>query len=392
MQEIFIFIIGFGGGLLVMWFFFGREQRISKEIQDKLLAEKKEEMERFLLGMKESFGSLSHQALSQNTNEFLKLAELAISRKMEMGEKDLEGKKALIDQSLVGMKTEMQKMQQIIAYFEKDRVEKFGELSNQLQNTANQTAKLQEVTSILKNTISNTKSRGQWGERMAEDILRLAGLNEGVNYVKQATVSGHQSRPDFTFFLPKNMKVNMDVKFPFNNYLKFLEAEIEGEKRRFKNEFLKDVKQRVKEVTTRNYINPKDNTVDYVLIFIPNEQVYGFIHEHEGGLLDEALKNKVVLCSPFTLYAILAVIRQAVEHFSLEQKATEILDFMAQFRSQWLKFAEGMDKLGKRIEDTQKEYHHLITTRKRQLDRSLNRIDNIDHTDNLDTQSTLFSE
>jgi DNA recombination protein RmuC len=346
-----------------------------------------------LVGMKETFGSLSQQALSQNTQEFLKLADFAFSQKALSNTKDLDGKKELIDQSLTGMRGEMQKMQQLIAYFEKDRVEKYGQLSTQLQNTAEQTAKLQEVTNVLKSTLSNTKNRGQWGERMAEDILRMTGMTEGVNYLKQAQVSGHQSKPDFTFLLPKGMKVNMDVKFPFNNYLKFLESEIDGEKKRYKNEFLKDVKQRVKEVTNRNYINPQDNTVDYVLVFIPNEQVYGFIHENEAGLLDEALKNKVVLCSPFTLYAILAIIRQAVEHFSMEQKATEILEFMSQFRNEWGKFAENMDKLGRRIEDVQKEYNQLTTTRKRQLDKSLNRIDLIGNTDsdNSKEQSSLFN-
>ncbi|MFT5915206.1 MAG: DNA recombination protein RmuC [Flammeovirgaceae bacterium] len=392
MQEIIIFIVGFGGGILVMWFFFGRESRMKEEVYQQTTQKKQEELERMLTGMKETFGSLSQQALSQNTQEFLKLADFAFSQKALSNTKDLDGKKDLIDQSLTGMRGEMQKMQQLIAYFEKDRVEKYGQLSTQLQNTAEQTAKLQEVTNVLKSTLSNTKNRGQWGERMAEDILRMTGMIEGVNYLKQAQVTGHQSKPDFTFLLPNNMKVNMDVKFPFNNYLKYLESEIDGEKKRYKNDFLKDVKLRVKEVTNRNYINPQDNTVDYVLVFIPNEQVYGFIHENETGLLDEALKNKVVLCSPFTLYAILAIIRQAVEHFSMEQKATEILDFMKQFRNEWGKFTENMDKLGRRIEDVQKEYNQLTTTRKRQLDKSLDRIDLLGEVDsgNAKKQSTLF--
>jgi len=87
-------------------------------------------------------------------------------------------------------------------------------------------------------------------------------------------------------------------------------------------------KTRIKEVTTRDYIDPGQKTVDYVLVFIPNEQVYGFIHEHDSSILDESLKSKVILCSPITLFAILAVVRQAVENFSLQETASQILELL----------------------------------------------------------------
>ena len=380
METILIFIIGLAIGILLTWFVLKREANIAQALYEKSLENKKEETEKLILGMKESFGVLSHQALSQNSSEFLKIAELALSKQLASGEKDLVGQKALIDQSLQAMRSEMVKVQQIIAHFERDRVEKFGQLSQQLQKTAEQTSKLQEVTSSLKNTMTGTKARGQWGERMAEDILKMAGMKEHINYHKQKQIAGGLSRPDFTFLLPRGQQVNMDVKFPFNNYLKYLEAEQLPEKKRHADAFIKDVKARIKEATGRNYINPKENTVDYVLVFIPNEQVYSFIHEQAPQLLDEALQKKVILCAPFTLYAILSVIRQAVDNFALEQTASDILAFMREFRNQWLKFTEGMEKLGRRIDDTQKEYHQLITTRKRQLDKSLNRIDALDET------------
>jgi len=111
----------------------------------------------------------------------------------------------------------------------------------------------------------------------------------------------------------------MDVKFPLDNYLKYLEAQSEVDKAKYRTAFLNNAKARVKEVTTREYINPDDNTVDCVLLFIPNEQVYAFIHEQDSSILENGIKNQVVFCSPITLFAVLAVIRQAVEHFALEK-------------------------------------------------------------------------
>ena len=275
------------------------------------------------------------------------------------------------------MKKELQQVQSLVNNFEKDRENKFGELTRQLQITSEQTMKLHQTTSQLQSALTGTGSRGQWGERMAEDVLRLAGFMEGVNYLKQKTLTEAATRPDFTFLLPKGLKLNMDVKFPLNNYLKFLEAGSEAERQSHRNLFLRDVRQRVKEVTSRDYINPGDNTVDYVLIFIPNEQVYAYIHENDQKLLDEALKQKVILCSPVTLYAVLAVIRQAVDNFNLEKTAAQILSLIGAFNKQWSMFMQSFDKLGSRIEETQKEYQKLTTTRKTQLDRQINKIEDL---------------
>jgi len=105
--------------------------------------------------------------------------------------------------------------------------------------------------------------------------------------------------------------------------------------------------------------------------------VYSFIHEQDSSILDEGLKNRVIFCSPITLFAVLAVIRQSVDNFALERTSNEILSLFGVFKKQWDEFLKKLDVLGKRIEDTQKEYESLATTRRRQLERPLNKIDNL---------------
>ena len=212
---------------------------------------------------------------------------------------------------------------------------------------------------------------------MAEDVLRLAGFIENVNYLKQKTIEGVGSRPDFTFLLPKHLMLHMDVKFPLDNYIRFLEAGSDGEKAKFRSDFLRDTRARVKEITTREYIDAESNTVDYVLLFIPNEQIYAFIHEQDSSILDEGIRNKVVFCSPITLFAVLAVIRQAVDNFALEKTSNEMLSLFGAFKKQWEEFATKFDLLGKKIGDVVKEYDALTTTRKRQLEKPLNKIEEL---------------
>ncbi len=323
--------------------------------------------------MKASFGSLSLDALSK----FLDLAKGKLDAERDAHAQDLEAKKGLIDQQLRQMTAELEKVSVLVKDLEKDRVEKFGQLAAQLRTTTEHTAALVQTTATLREALSSTKARGQWGERMAEDVLRLAGFIENVNYVKQKAIVGSGSRPDFTFLLPRKLKLNMDVKFPLDNYLKYLDAKSEPERAKYRTDFLRDVKARVKEVATRDYINPEQNTVDSVLLFMPNEQIYAFIHEQDSTILDDGIRQGVVFCSPLTLFAVLAVIRKAVDNFSLEQTSNEILSLLGDFKKQWGEFLGKLEVVGKRIGDAQKEYEALTTTRRRQLEKPLNRIEDL---------------
>src|SRR5438132_4242711 len=306
----------------------------------------------------------------------LKLAKDKLESERQINVHELDAKKGLIDQQLQSMTGELEKVSKLMRDLERDRVEKFGQLANQLQATNAQTAALMQTTSTLREALASTKARGQWGERMAEDVLRLAGFIENVNYLKQKTIEGGSSRPDFTFLLPKSLKLHMDVKFPFDNYLRFLDAATDGEKSKCRTDFLRDVKARIKECTSRDYID-SEVTVDYVLLFIPNEQIYAFIHEQDSSLLDDGIRNKVLFCSPFTLIAVLAVIRQAVDNFALEKTSNEMLSHFGAFKKQWDEFVCRWDLLGRKIEEVMKEYEVLSTTRRRQLEKPLNKIEEL---------------
>lgn len=346
------------------------KQKTAKELADELMASS-------IDTLKAEFGNLSLEALSKSTGEFLKLAKEKLSAERAEGSKDLESKKELIDQQLERMTTELKAVTVLVNTLEKDREGKFGELTSELKNAKEQTQALLETTNSLKETLSNTKARGQWGERMAEDVLRIAGFIENINYLKQKKIDEIGTKPDYTFLLPKDMKLNMDVKFPMENYVKYADADSESEKDNYRKKFLSDVKERIKEVTTRDYINPKQNTVDYVLLFIPNEQIYAFIQTEDRAILEDSLNKKVILCSPITMFAILAVIRKAVDNFALEKTSNEIISLLGKFYNNWQKFTDKMSDVGKGIENAQTAYDELIGVRKRQLERPLNKIEEI---------------
>ena len=381
MNQVLYFIAGavFGAGALFIVLLLRKKEtrEIARALVDETEKEKVQDLETLIGRVKDAFGSLSQEALKTSSEELIKLAREQLTSQIQLGGRDLDGKKQLIDQSLESMRTDLRKMEELVSGFERDRTLKYGELSSLLRTAAQQTSRLQETADHLRQALVSTKARGQWGERMAEDVLRLAGFVEGVNYLRQKVLDGAASRPDYTFQLPQGRKVNMDVKFPLNSFLRYLETESEIERETHKTQFLRDVRARIKEVTGRDYINPEDETLDYVLVFIPNEQVYAFINQNDPALLDEALKSKVILCSPFTLFAILAIIRQAMDNFHTEQTKGEMLRHLGRFYKEWEKFRDTMDKAGKKLDEARDEFQRMITTRRNKLEKPLYEIEDL---------------
>ena len=310
-----------------------------------------------------------------NQDQFLQLAKQQFVAEQNRATMELETRKQAIESSVQNLKEELEKYRILIHELEKDRDKKYGNLESQLKNASQATVQLQETTGRLSNILGNVKLRGQWGERMAEDIIRYAGLIEGINYVKQKKLRTTATKPDYTFLLPDQHTINMDVKFPLDNYIHMVNAGTPLEKERFEKDFFDNVKGRIKELQDRDYINPQDNTLDFVLLFIPNEQVFGYIQEKMPGVLDMALGQKVILCSPFTLYAMLTIIRQAHENFRYEKDMKKIILLIEQFAKIYDKFKQRFEDMGKLIEKLDTQYHDVTNKSFKNLDTKIRHID-----------------
>jgi DNA recombination protein RmuC len=280
------------------WFMMRKRERA---MQDQLVAQEEERRARdqadSLELIRTSFAALSREALSANSDEFLKLARTRLEQQAREAGAELDGKEKLIDASVEGVNKKLTSLNDLLHQFDKQQRESHGALKGHMERATVATNQLQNTTAQLREALANPKRRGQWGERMAEDVLKLAGFVENVNYRKQTQLANRRI-PDFTFPLPSDRIIHMDVKFPLDNYLKLAAAEDDAQRDQYAQQFIKDVRGKIKQVTDREYINPAEGKVDYVLVFIPNEQVYGYIHEHDSTILDDALRMKVVLCSP----------------------------------------------------------------------------------------------
>lgn len=307
--------------------------------------------------------------------QVLDVAGERLERHVEAGQHDLARRDQVVGQQLEGMHRQLDQVRDLVGHLGEQRERGYGELTTRLTEAQKVTADLSRTTDALVKALGSSPSRGRWGERLAEDVLRHAGFVEGISYLKQTSTG--RGRPDFTFPLPGDRCLHMDVKFPLDNYLAHLEATDEDARARHLRAFLKDVRSRINELAGRDYIDPANGTLDQVLLFLPNEQLYGFVHEQDPTVMDLAMQRRVVLCSPLTLFSVLAVVRQAVDDHVAERRSGEILELLAGFTTQWDKFTERLERLDAQLTTVRRTFDDVNGPRRRQLERQLDRVDDL---------------
>jgi len=273
----------------------------------------------------------------------------------------------------------------------KDFLEKTGEIKSSITGVDQQTRNLISV-------LNNNQSRGQWAEFQVEDLLEIMEYKEGLHYQTQKRMSSG-TIPDFTFYLPENKTINMDSKFPLTNYMEIakLNRDLEDETldelarkeitesiRNKNKEFLdKAIKTKIDDTSSREgYISAEEGTVDFVLMYIPLENLYHFLLTSEIGanrtpVIQYAFSKKVILVSPQTLMAYLETIRHSMKLFSLQTDTKNILMTHEKIKVEIRKFIESFDDVTKRLDQTVKSFEALKTTRVNKLEKSFEELDSV---------------
>ena len=273
----------------------------------------------------------------------------------------------------------------------KEFLEKTGEIKSSITGVDQQTRNLISV-------LNNNQSRGQWAEFQVEDLLEIMDYKDGIHFQTQKRMSSG-TIPDFTFYLPENKTINMDSKFPLTIYMEIakLNRDLENETldeiaRRdilesIKNknkEFLdKAIKTKIDETSSREgYISSEEGTVDFVLMYIPLENLYHFLLTSEIGankipVIQYAFSKKVILVSPQTLMAYLETIRHSMKLFSLQTDTKNILTTHEKVKDELRKFIDSFDDVTKRLDQTVKSFDALKTTRVNKLEKSFEDLDSV---------------
>lgn len=338
------------------WLYFGLRQLLSQQHEE------------------EDLEGLVNKIFGMSVPKIAAQSKQILSSEKEAIKVDLDNKQAVIEKLVKGLQQDLEVRQKEIRSLEQDRVKKFSEITTSLNEHHKLTEDLKTSTEQLAKVLSNNQSRGEWGERIIEDLMQANGMVEGVHYLQQTKLdAAGKLRPDVTLLLPDKRFVAVDVKFPYQEIQKMSETENKKAKADHLKQFKIDLKNKITKVA--EYISPENDTLDYAIMFVPNEMVFSFINQRFSELVDYAMSKRVIIVSPFTFLIVARTVMESYRNFMIGDKLKEVVKYIDEFVGEWSKFRKEFDKFGNSINTLKTGYENITSTRTNVMERKINKIE-----------------
>jgi len=315
------------------------------------------------------FGHLSSEALKSNNDTFLKLAQEKLKQFQISAQNNLTEKEKAISALLEPVRDALSKTERQIQEIEKERKHSFGALSQQIKSLAEAQESLQSETRNLVTALRRPEVRGKWGELTLKRVVELAGMVEHCDFDEQQQVGDddRQSRPDMLVNLPDERQIVVDAKTPLDAYLNAIEAQEESVKQLQLERHARNLRERVKELASKAYWNALPRTPDFVVLFIPGEQFLSAALQIDKTLLEDGLKQKVIIATPTTLVALLRAVAYGWRQQSLEKNAEQVRQLGEALYKRLATFTEHLSNLGDRLSATVSHYNKAVGSLERQV-------------------------
>lgn len=276
--------------------------------------------------LRQAFASASAEALTRNNEVFLQLARERFATMSAEATGSLEQRKEQIDALLKPLRELMNQYQVRLGEIEKSRVESYSMLREQLGTMAESQRTLSTQTSQLVTALSRPTTRGQWGEISLRRLVELAGLSNRSDFVEQESVAGEQGRlkPDLVVHLPRDRDVIVDCKTCFDAFLDAAAAVDEDGRKVHLQRHAQQVRARARELSAKAYWSQFAHSPEYVIMFLPGEAFLYAAVENDPAIVEDCIKNRVLIATPTTLIALLKTIEFGWRQEEMTANAEEI--------------------------------------------------------------------
>jgi DNA recombination protein RmuC len=245
----------------------------------------------------------------------------------------------------------------------KDTISRNSALREQLENlqrlNVQMTKEAENLTRALK---GDSQTQGAWGEFILESILEKSGLERDREYSIQEsfTTSEGRLRPDVIIRLPENRHVVIDSKVSLTAYNSFINAQTEEEKVIALKAHLISIRQHMKGLSEKNYQNISDQSLDFVIMFIPIEPAYILAIQSEKNLYEEALQRRIVFVSPTLLIPSLQLIKNVWKQEYQNRHVLDIANKAGDLYDKFVGFTEDLITLGRHMDSSKKMYEESM--------------------------------
>jgi DNA recombination protein RmuC len=316
-----------------------------------------------------AFNQLADRQLQSHSDTFLKLARETLSVQTERAKGDLTAREQAIDGLVAPIREALARAERQMQELDKSRSETHGSISKQLEALAASQHALSAETRNLVSALRRPEVRGQWGEITLRRLVELAGMVEHCDFVTQshqATENG-AIRPDMVIRLPDARDLVVDVKTPLDAYLEATEAATEAERRVALERHATIVAGRIRELASKAYWSQFERSPEFVILFIPGDQFLSAALAERPGLLDDALRQNIILATPTSLVALLKAVAYGWQQTALAANAAEIRSTASQLYERLTTFAGHLGNVGKSLGDSVRAFNASVGSLERMV-------------------------
>ncbi|MBB6405683.1 DNA recombination protein RmuC [Arthrobacter sp. AZCC_0090] len=328
------------------------------------------------VALEEDFDAVSERLAAVNAQFAAADAErrLLSSQNRELNESRNQDSSVL--RALAPVAEKLTAVQQQVSLLERDRLEQYGQLAQQLQEARLSDEQLLRSTHALASALRSNSARGQWGEVQLRRVVEAAGMLRHVDFHEQVHSASVDNavRPDLVVQLPGGKQLVVDAKVPLGSYLA---AQEQGNIRHVAESGMqspgnstdalllahaKALKSHVDALGSKKYWDIPGNSPELVICFLPAESILAAALEADPALLDYALSRNVVLASPGTLLAVLKSVAFTWRQDVLTDNARELFELARQLYERMGTLGDNVAKLGSSLKTSVDRYNALVGT------------------------------
>ena len=315
------------------------------------------------------FGELARDSLQSNSEVFLQLARERLTRQQSDASQALKERETAIESLVQPIREALARTELQIQAIERDRIDSFAGIKNQMEALAGGQNLLSRETRNLVTALRRPDVRGQWGEITLRRLVELSGMTLHVDFTEQQhriTDSG-AIRPDMVVHMPDQRDIVVDVKTPLEAYLSAVEAQNDEDRATQLRRHAQLVGARVRELSSKQYWAQFERSPDFVVLFLPGDQFLTAALQENPALIDDSLRQNVMLATPTSLVALLKIVQFGWKQSILADNAAEIRRLGEDLYKRLAVFGEHLGKLGKSLGSSVDSFNRAVGSLEQQV-------------------------